>query len=78
MLVVMWETKPEIIKRLLSPPLKSTERPLVISFIAHYRKTNFGPFYYEGALFLRAGFDDIAGNYCLAMPVTRYLATKFG
>ena len=78
MLVVMWETKPEIIKRLLPPPLKPTQRPLVTAFVAHYPKTNFGPSYYEGALLLRAQFDGIAGNYCLAMPVTNDLAMAGG
>lgn len=78
MLVVMWETKPEIIERLLPPPLKPTERPLVTAFLAYYPKTNFGPFYYEGALFLRAQFDDTEGNYCLAMPVTRDSAMAGG
>jgi acetoacetate decarboxylase len=78
MLVVMWETKPEIIKRLLPPPLKPTRRPLVTAFVAHYPRTNFGPSYHEGALFLRAQFDGIAGNYCLAMPVTGDLAMAGG
>ena len=78
MLVVMWETKPEIIKRLLPPPLKPTDRPLATAFVAHYPKTNFGPFYYESALFIRAQFDGIAGNYCLGMPVTRDTAMAGG
>jgi acetoacetate decarboxylase len=78
MLVVMWETKPEIIKRLLPPPLKPTERPVVTAFVAHYPGTNFGPAYHEGALFLRGQFDGIAGNYCLAMPVTGDLAMAGG
>jgi Acetoacetate decarboxylase (ADC) len=78
MLVVMWETKPEIIKRLLPPPLKPIQRPLVTAFVAHYPRTNFGPAYHEGALFLRAQFDGIAGNYCLAMPVTGDLAMAGG
>jgi len=78
MLVVMWDTKPDIVKRLLPPPLKPTRRPLATAFIAHYPKTNFGPFYYEGALFLRAEFEGIEGNYCLAMPVTRDLAMAGG
>lgn len=81
MLVVMWETKPEIIKRLLPPPLKSTERPLATAYVAYYPKTNFGLIYYdyyEGALFIRAQFDGIAGNYCLAMPVTRDTAMAGG
>jgi len=78
MLFVMWETKPEIIKRLLPPPLKPTDRPLATAFVAHYPKTNFGPFYYEGALFISAQFDGVAGSYCLAMPVTRDMAMAAG
>jgi acetoacetate decarboxylase len=78
MLVVMWETKPEIVRRLLPPPLKPTERPLAMAFVAHYPKTNFGPAYHEGALFLRAEFQGEPGNYCLAMPVTGDMAMAGG
>ncbi len=78
MLFVMWDTKPDIIERLLPPPLKPADRPLVTAFVAHYPKTNFGPFYSEGALFIRAQFDGIAGNYCLAMPVTGDIAMAGG
>jgi len=78
MLVVMWETKAEIIKRLLPPPLKPTKRPLATAFVAHYPETNFGASYYEGALFIRAEYDGISGNYCLAMPVTHDLAMAGG
>jgi acetoacetate decarboxylase len=78
MLVVMWDTKPEIVRRLLPPPLEPTDRPLATAFVAHYPRTNFGPFYYESALFIRAQFGGIAGNYCLAMPVTRDLAMAGG
>ncbi len=78
MLVVMWETRPEIVKRLLPPPLKPAEKPLVTAFLAHYPKTNFSPAYYEGALFLRAEFGGVPGNYCLAMPVTGDMAMAGG
>jgi len=78
MLVVMWETRPEIVKRLLPPPLVPAERPIATAFLAHYPKTNFGPSYYEGALFLRATFGGVAGGYCLAMPVTGDLAMAGG
>lgn len=78
MLVVMWETKPEIAKRLLPPPLKPADIPLATAFLAHYPKTNFGPTYYEGALFLRAEFGGVAGNYCLAMPMTDDMALAGG
>jgi len=78
MLTVMWETKREIVKRLLPPPLKPTKRPLAKAFVAYYPKTNFGPPYYEGGLFLRATFEGIEGNYCLAMPVTDDMAMAGG
>jgi acetoacetate decarboxylase len=78
MLTVMWETKPEIVERLLPPPLKPAAKPLASAFVAYYPKTNFGPSYYEGALFLRASFDGVEGNYCLAMPVTGDIAMAGG
>ncbi len=78
MLTIFWETKLEIAKRLLPPPLKPAGRPLVTAFVAHYPRTNFGPSYLEGALFLRAWFDGKEGSYCLAMPVTDDLAMAAG
>ena len=78
MLTVMWETKREIVKRILPPPLKPTRRPLAMAFVAYYPKTNFGLPYYEGGLFLRATFEGMEGNYCLAMPVTNDMAMADG
>lgn len=78
MLIVMWETKPEIVRRLLPPPLEPAEKPIATAFLAHYPKTDFGPPYYEGALFLRATFGGMEGGYCLAMPVTGDLAMAGG
>lgn len=70
MLSLLWETKPEIIQRILPPPLKPVERPLVMAFIAYYPKTNQGQPYYESALFIRSEFNGELGNYYLAMHVT--------
>ncbi|MGD0354504.1 MAG: acetoacetate decarboxylase family protein [Dehalococcoidia bacterium] len=78
MLTVMWETKPEIVKRLLPAPLAPAPKPIATAFVAYYPKTSFGPPYYEGALFLRAVYDGVEGNYCLAMPVTGDLAMAGG
>jgi acetoacetate decarboxylase len=78
MLTVLWETKPKIVKRLLPPPLKPAARPLATAFVAYYPKTNFGPAYHESALFVRAKFEGVEGNYCLAMPVTGDLAMAGG
>jgi acetoacetate decarboxylase len=78
MLTVMWETKRDIVKGLLPPPLKPTRRPLAMAFVAYYPKTSFCPPYYEGGLFLRATFKGVEGNYCLAMPVTNDMAMAGG
>ncbi len=78
MLTVYYETKPEIVKKLLPPPLKPTKYPLAFAFIASYNKTNFGLPYNESAIFLRADFNGEQGNYCIAMHVTDDLALILG
>ncbi|MFX1408368.1 MAG: acetoacetate decarboxylase family protein [Promethearchaeota archaeon] len=72
--VVFWETKPEIVKKMLPPPLKPVKHPVVQAFVANYPKTNFGVVYKESALFLFAEYDGIIGSYCLAMPVDNDMA----
>lgn len=69
MLGVMFETGPEVPKRLLPPPLEPPEQPGGLIFIANYPKTNLGPGYHEGALFLRCTYEGEAGSYCLSMPI---------
>jgi hypothetical protein len=54
MLAIFWETKPEIVARILPPPLKPAEFPLAMAFVADYPRTNFDVVYKESALFLRA------------------------
>lgn len=78
MLVVFWETKPEIISRLLPPPLKPSKYPVAMAFVANYPATNFDVIYKESALFLRAEHNGEEGNYCLAMPVTNDMAMALG
>ncbi|MGA3117549.1 MAG: acetoacetate decarboxylase family protein [Syntrophobacteraceae bacterium] len=78
MLAVFWETKPEIVARLLPPPLKCAEYPLAYAFVAHYPRTNFDVTYHESALFLRAVYNGEEGGYCLAMPVTSDMAMAGG
>jgi acetoacetate decarboxylase len=77
-LSVYWETKPEIIKKLLPPPLKPAKHPVINAFIAEYPKTNFGINYKEGALFIFAEYGGITGIYCLAMPVDNDMALIAG
>jgi len=78
MLTTYWETKPEIIARLLPSPLKPAKRPLVSAFIANYPRTNFCPPYKEAALFILADFNGELGTYCLSMPISDGMAMALG
>ncbi|MFX1464034.1 MAG: acetoacetate decarboxylase family protein [Promethearchaeota archaeon] len=73
-LSVYWETKPEIVERLLPPPLKPVKYPIAHAIVAYYPRTNFGVTYKEAALFLFAEYENIIGTYCLAMPVDNDMA----
>ncbi|MFW9938805.1 MAG: acetoacetate decarboxylase family protein, partial [Candidatus Thorarchaeota archaeon] len=70
MITALWETKEEIVERLLPPPLEPISKPIAFCFIANYPSTNQGLPYHEGALILRCQFEGVMGNYYLAMPVT--------
>lgn len=78
MLTVYWETKPEIIERLLPKPLKPASRPLVNAFVANYPATNFCPPYREAGLFVLADYNGQLGNYCLSMPITSDIGMAMG
>lgn len=78
MLTVAWETKPEIIQRLLPKPLKPASDPIAFAFIGWYPATNFGVTYHEAALFVRASYEGEEGNYCLSMPVDNDIAMAGG
>lgn len=77
-LMVFFETKPEVVRRLLPPPLKPASLPIGTVFVANYPKTNFGLTYLEGALFLQAEFNGEECLYCLGMPVTNDMAMVLG
>lgn len=78
MMTVYWETKPEIIKRVLPRPLKPTENPIVTAFIAKYPRTNFGVSYLESALAVMCQFKGDVGSYILSMPVDNDIAMAGG
>lgn len=69
MMGVMYETKPEVVARLLPPPLEPADAPAVTIFIAQYPETNLGPGYREAAMLLRCKYAGETGSYCLAMPI---------
>jgi acetoacetate decarboxylase len=73
-LTVYFETKSEVVERLLPPPLEPASLPIGAAFVANYPKTNFGVTYLESALFLLAQHNGEEGAYCLSMPVTNDIA----
>lgn len=69
MMGVVFETRPEIVEKLLPPPLEPTGANNGLMFIAQYPETNLGPGYREAALFLGCQYQGETGNYCLSMPI---------
>ena len=78
MLTLVWETTPEAIEKLLPPPLKPAQKPVVLAFVATYPSTNFSLPYQESALLIRASFEGQEGFYSLSMPVTNDMAMAGG
>lgn len=77
-LTVYWETKPEVIKRLLPAPLQPAAQPLVHAFVANYPRTSFSLPYREAGLFILADYQGKLGTYCLSMPITDDMAMGLG
>ena len=77
-LTITWETKPEIVEKLLPKPLEPFDRPLVQSYIANFRKSNFGPGYLESSLSLICKYNGEVGAYFLAMPVSKGMPVAYG
>jgi acetoacetate decarboxylase len=78
MLLLFWETKPDIVERLLPPPLEPLERPVVFAFLANYPSHSYGLPYYESALILKCQYKGEIGNYFLAMHLTEDRAAFAG
>jgi acetoacetate decarboxylase len=77
-IAMFWETTPDVVKRLLPPPLEPADFPLVYAFVANYPKTNISLSYKEAALFLACKFNGEIGFHCIAMPVTEDMAMASG
>jgi len=78
MLTIFFETKFEVINRLIPPPLEPGSEPNGMVFVANYPKTNFGVSYLESALFLNVKYHEDEGVYCLSMPVSNDMAMVGG
>ncbi|MDO8614580.1 MAG: acetoacetate decarboxylase family protein [Dehalococcoidia bacterium] len=77
-LTVFFETSPEAVAALLPPPLEPAEEPLGTAWVADVGNSNcVGPFQ-GAALYVRARYGDITGNYCITMPMSTPEAVTFG
>jgi len=77
-LASIYITKPEIIQKILPPPLEAGKTGVVLVFIAKYPESNFGVKYNESAMFVQASFPSDKGNidgvYCPCMYVDNDVA----
>jgi acetoacetate decarboxylase len=77
-LTVLFETEPAAVRALLPPPLEPTAEPLGSAWVGEIGNSNcVGPFM-GAALFLRARYEGLIGNYCLTMPMSTDTALTFG
>ena len=77
-LSVQFETTAEFIAAVLPPGLKPDERPLASAWVGTFGSSNcVGPFAGAG-INVRARHGDLAGNYCLTMPMSTDAAIIFG
>ncbi|MFW9847205.1 MAG: acetoacetate decarboxylase family protein, partial [Candidatus Thorarchaeota archaeon] len=77
-LSVFWETKQEVVERLLPPPLEPYETPIARAYVCEFPRTNFGPSYQETALMLLCQHKGEMGVYILAMHVDNDMAMALG
>lgn len=76
-LTVTFETTPESVRNLLPPPLEATPEPLGTAWVGDIGNSNcVGPFM-SVALYIRARYQDIIGNYCIASAMSTPEATMF-
>ena len=78
MLVAVFRTDPEVVRRVLPPPLEPAGLPTGSAYVAEFRDTNYRPPYREAAVFLSAQYQGEPGNYCLSMPLTNDAAMFIG
>lgn len=77
-LTVVFETTQEAVRELLPPPLEPAAEPLGSAWVGEISNSNcVGPFL-GAALYIKARYQDIVGNYCVTMPVSTPQALTFG
>jgi len=78
MVMVVFRTKAEVIKRVLPPPLEPDPMSIGSAYVAEYHKTNIGVAFNEAGLSISAQYNGEPGNYFLSMPVTNDMALVGG
>ncbi len=77
-LTVMFETTPEAVRALLPPPLEPTPEAVGSAWVGDIGNSNcVGPFM-GAALYVRARYGDLVGDYCVTMPMSTTEAVTFG
>lgn len=64
---ILYETKSEILRRVLPPPLEPYDKPYVILNFNDFPRVAFGSAYKEPALMIPAQYQGVPGMYTLAM-----------
>ncbi len=77
-LSVTYLTRPEIIRAVLPPPLEPAGEPLVSVGVGTFGRSNCVGAFAGGWVDVRAKYNGIEANYCLAMPMSTDVAIIFG
>jgi acetoacetate decarboxylase len=77
-LSIIWETKQDIVEKLLPPPLEPFDTPIARAYVCEFPKTNFGISYHETALMLLCKYKGEVGAYVLAMHVNNDMGMALG
>ena len=75
---VTYLTRPEIIREVLPPPLEPAGEPLVSVGVGTFGSSNCVGAFAGGWVDVRAKYNGIEANYCLAMPMSTDVAIIFG
>src|SRR5579885_927094 len=77
-LSVTYLTRPEIIRAVLPPPLEPAGEPLVSVGVGTFGRSNCVGAFAGGWVDVRARYNGIEADYCLAMPMSTDVAIIFG
>lgn len=77
-LTVTYLTRPELIRAVLPPPLEPAGDPLVSVGVGAFGRSNCVGAFAGGWVDIRARYQGIEADYCLAMPMSTDVAIIFG